>query len=101
MANKKTHRGRRRTKNPTNSAMTEKYIGFEILNADCKKIGTVLAVVNYGAGDIIIGAAIADSSADSESEKPAKEFMVPMIPAAILNINEDKKSITINEEFAS
>ncbi|MDR2933946.1 MAG: hypothetical protein LBU68_01540 [Rickettsiales bacterium] len=98
MTNKKPN-GRKRVKNPLNSVMAEKYIGFEIIGSDCKKIGLVVSVVNYGASDIIIANSLDIISLDSK--KQSKEFMIPMTPNAILNINEQQKTITINEEFAA
>lgn len=66
-------------------------IGLAALTDEGEAVGTVVAVENFGAGDVI------------EIEKPAAEdgkrmrFMVPMTPAAVLNW--DGQTVTVATAF--
>ena len=52
-------------------------IGLPVVDTDGAEVGTVVAVENFGAGDIL------------EIEKPDRRtFMVPLIPAAVPEIGE-------------
>ena len=52
-------------------------IGLAVVDTEGESVGTVIAVENFGAGDIL------------EIEKPDRRtFMVPLIPAAVLEVGE-------------
>ncbi|WP_181559178.1 MULTISPECIES: ribosome maturation factor RimM [Sphingobium] len=54
-------------------------IGLSCVAESAEAVGTVVAVENFGAGDVI------------EIEKPGgKRFMVPMLPEAVLDWNEER-----------
>ena len=55
-------------------------------------IGTVLAIENFGATDII------EIALDPVPEKGPKTFMVPMIPAAVIGWDENR--LVISADFA-
>lgn len=52
-------------------------VGLPVVDTAGASVGTVVAIENFGAGDIL------------EIEKPdRKTFMVPLIPAAVLEVGE-------------
>jgi 16S rRNA processing protein RimM len=59
-------------------------LGLPVVTDTGEGIGTVLAIENFGATDII------EITRDPVPEKGPKTFMVPMIPAAVLEWNEDR-----------
>jgi 16S rRNA processing protein RimM len=67
-------------------------LGLPVVTDVGDSIGTVLAIENFGATDII------EIILDPAPEKGPKTFMVPMIPAAVLGW--DDKQLVINADFA-
>ena len=62
-------------------------LGLAVMTPNGEPLGTVVAIDNFGAGDVI------------EIERPTgKRFMAPMIPAAILEWNVDR--LIVNPAFA-
>lgn len=62
-------------------------VGLSALDADGEALGTVIAVHNFGAGDVV------------EIERPDESrFMVPMIPAAVPEWNDER--LLVSAEFA-
>ncbi|WP_066530089.1 ribosome maturation factor RimM [Erythrobacter sp. CCH5-A1] len=67
-------------------------LGLPVVTDTGDAIGTVLAIENFGATDII------EITLDPVPEKGPKTFMVPMIPAAV--IEWDDKRLVIAADFA-
>jgi 16S rRNA processing protein RimM len=67
-------------------------IGLAVVTDTGKPIGTVVAVENFGATDII------EIVREPVPKKGPKTFMVPMIPAAVLEWDEQR--LVIAETFA-
>jgi 16S rRNA processing protein RimM len=67
-------------------------LGLPVVTDTGDAIGTVLAIENFGATDII------EIVRDPVPEKGPKTFMVPMIPAAVLEW--DDKRLVISADFA-
>jgi len=67
-------------------------LGLPVVTDEGEAVGTVLAIENFGATDII------EISLDPVPEKGPKTFMVPMIPAAV--IGWDDKQLVISADFA-
>jgi 16S rRNA processing protein RimM len=67
-------------------------LGLTVVTDAGDVIGTVLAIENFGATDII------EIALDPVPEKGPKTFMVPMIPAAV--IAWDEKQLVISADFA-
>lgn len=67
-------------------------LGLPVVTDAGDVIGTVLAIENFGATDII------EIALDPVPEKGPKTFMVPMIPAAV--IAWDDKKLVISADFA-
>ncbi len=67
-------------------------LGLPVVTDAGEAIGTVLAIENFGATDII------EITRDPAPEKGPKTFMVPMIPAAVLGW--DDKQLVISADFA-
>ena len=59
-------------------------LGLPVVTDAGESVGTVAAIENFGATDII------EITRDPVPEKGPKTFMVPMIPAAVLEWNEDR-----------
>lgn len=67
-------------------------LGLPVVTNTGDAIGTVAAIENFGATDII------EIAHDPAPEKGPKTFMVPMIPAAV--IGWDDKRLVISADFA-
>jgi 16S rRNA processing protein RimM len=67
-------------------------LGLPVVTDAGDTIGTVLAIENFGATDII------EITYDPAPEKGPKTFMVPLIPAAVLGW--DDKQLVISADFA-
>jgi 16S rRNA processing protein RimM len=67
-------------------------LGLPVATDAGEAIGTVLAIENFGATDII------EIALDPVPEKGPKTFMVPMIPAAVIAWDEQK--LVISADFA-
>jgi 16S rRNA processing protein RimM len=67
-------------------------LGLPVVTDAGDAIGTVMAIENFGATDII------EITRDPAPEKGPKTFMVPMIPAAV--IGWDDKQLVIGADFA-
>jgi 16S rRNA processing protein RimM len=67
-------------------------LGLPVMTDTGEAIGTVLAIENFGATDII------EITRDPAPEKGPKTFMVPMTPAAV--IGWDDKQLVISADFA-
>ena len=67
-------------------------LGLPVVTDAGGVVGTVLAIENFGATDII------EITRDPAPEKGPKTFMVPMIPAAV--IGWDDKQLVISADFA-
>jgi len=67
-------------------------LGLPVVTDAGDAIGTVAAIENFGATDII------EIARDPAPEKGPKTFMVPMIPAAV--IAWDDKRLVIGADFA-
>lgn len=67
-------------------------LGLPVVTDVGDRIGTVLAIENFGATDII------EITRDPAPEKGPKTFMIPMIPAAV--IGWDDKQLVIGAGFA-
>lgn len=67
-------------------------LGLPVVTDVGDPVGTVLAIENFGATDII------EITRDPVPEKGPKTFMVPMIPAAV--IGWDDKQLVISADFA-
>ena len=67
-------------------------IGLPVVTDAGDAVGTVLAIENFGATDIV------EIALDPVPEKGPKTFMVPMIPAAV--IEWDDKRLVISADFA-
>jgi 16S rRNA processing protein RimM len=67
-------------------------LGLPVLTDSGETLGTVLAIENFGATDII------EITRDPAPDKGPKTFMVPMIPAAVLRW--DDKQLVISADFA-
>ena len=67
-------------------------LGLPVVTDAGDAIGTVLAIENFGATDII------EIALDPVPEKGPKTFMVPIIPAAV--IAWDDKKLVISADFA-
>lgn len=67
-------------------------LGLPVVTDAGDAIGTVLAIENFGATDII------EIALNPVPEKGPKTFMVPMIPAAV--IAWDDKKLVISADFA-
>lgn len=67
-------------------------LGLPVVTDVGDTIGTVLAIENFGATDII------EITYDPAPEKGPKTFMVPLIPAAVLGW--DDKQLVISADFA-
>ena len=67
-------------------------LGLPVVTDAGDAIGTVIAIENFGATDII------EITLDPAPEKGPKTFMVPMIPAAVLGW--DDKQLVISADFA-
>lgn len=67
-------------------------LGLPVVTDAGETVGTVLAIENFGATDII------EITRDPAPEKGPKTFMVPMIPAAVLAW--DDKRLVISADFA-
>ncbi len=59
-------------------------LGLPVVTDAGESVGIVLAIENFGATDII------EITCDPAPEKGPKTFMVPMIPAAVIEWNEDR-----------
>jgi 16S rRNA processing protein RimM len=67
-------------------------LGLTVITDAGDAVGTVLAIENFGATDII------EIALDPVPEKGPKTFMVPMIPAAVIAWDEQK--LVISADFA-
>lgn len=67
-------------------------IGLPVITDTGESVGTVLAVENFGATDII------EIARDPVPAKGPRTFMVPMIPAAVLEW--DERRLVISAAFA-
>jgi 16S rRNA processing protein RimM len=67
-------------------------LGLPVVTDAGDTVGTVAAIENFGATDII------EITIDPVPEKGPKTFMVPMIPAAV--IGWDDKRLVISADFA-
>lgn len=67
-------------------------LGLPVVTDTGDAIGTVLAIENFGATDII------EITLDPVPEKGPKTFMVPMIPAAVIEWDDNR--LVINADFA-
>ena len=67
-------------------------LGLPVVTDAGETVGTVLAIENFGATDLI------EITRDPAPEKGPKTFMVPMIPAAVTGW--DDKRLVINADFA-
>lgn len=67
-------------------------LGLPVVTDTGNSVGTVLAIENFGATDII------EITREPAPEKGPKTFMVPMIPVAV--IGWDDKKLVIGEDFA-
>ena len=67
-------------------------LGLAVVTDAGQTVGSVLAIANFGATDII------EITRDPPPEKGTKTFMVPMIPTAVLEWNEDR--LVIRAAFA-
>jgi 16S rRNA processing protein RimM len=67
-------------------------LGLPVVTDLGEAVGTVLAIENFGATDII------EITRDPAPDKGPKTFMVPMIPAAV--IGWDDKQLVISADFA-
>ncbi|MFM7348465.1 MAG: ribosome maturation factor RimM [Erythrobacter sp.] len=67
-------------------------IGLAVVTDTGEPIGTVTAIANFGATDLV------EIARDPVPAKGPKTFMVPMIPAAVLGWNE--RRLTIAAAFA-
>ena len=67
-------------------------LGLPVVTDAGETVGSVLAIENFGATDII------EITRDPAPEKGPKTFMVPMIPAAV--IGWDDKQLVISADFA-
>lgn len=67
-------------------------LGLPVLTDAGETVGTVLAIENFGATDII------EITRDPAPEKGTKTFMVPMIPIAV--IGWDEQRLVIGSAFA-
>ena len=67
-------------------------LGLPVVTDAGETVGSVLAIENFGATDII------EITRDPAPEKGPKTFMVPMIPAAVLGW--DDKQLVISADFA-
>lgn len=67
-------------------------LGLPVVTDAGDTVGTVLAIENFGATDIV------EIARDPVPEKGTKTFMVPMIPAAVLGW--DNKQLVIAAGFA-
>jgi 16S rRNA processing protein RimM len=67
-------------------------LGLPVVTDAGEALGTVLAIENFGATDII------EITLEPAPEKGPKTFMVPMIPAAV--IGWDDKQLVISADFA-
>jgi 16S rRNA processing protein RimM len=67
-------------------------LGLPVVTDTGDSVGTVLAIENFGATDII------EITRDPAPEKGPKTFMVPMIPAAVLGW--DDRQLVISADFA-
>lgn len=65
-------------------------LGLPVVTDTGESVGTVLAVENFGATDII------EIALDPVPEKGAKTFMVPMIPAAVIEWDDNRLVISAN-----
>lgn len=67
-------------------------LGLPVVTDTGEAVGTVLAIENFGATDIV------EIARTPAPEKGPKTFMVPMIPAAVLGW--DDKQLVISADFA-
>ncbi|QDH34646.1 ribosome maturation factor RimM [Porphyrobacter sp. YT40] len=67
-------------------------LGLPVVTDAGDAVGTVLAIENFGATDII------EITLDPVPEKGPKTFMVPMIPAAVIGWGD--KQLVISADFA-
>ncbi len=67
-------------------------LGLPVVTDAGESVGTVLAIENFGATDIV------EITRDPAPEKGPKTFMVPMIPTAV--IGWDDKRLVISADFA-
>lgn len=67
-------------------------LGLPVVTDTGDAVGTVLAIENFGATDIV------EIALDPAPAKGPKTFMVPMIPAAV--IEWDDKRLVISADFA-
>jgi 16S rRNA processing protein RimM len=67
-------------------------LGLPVVTDAGDTVGTVLAIENFGATDIV------EITLDPVPEKGPKTFMVPIIPAAV--IGWDDKRLVISADFA-
>lgn len=65
-------------------------LGLPVVTDTGASVGTVLAVENFGATDII------EIALDPVPEKGPKTFMVPMIPAAVIEWDDNRLVISAN-----
>jgi 16S rRNA processing protein RimM len=67
-------------------------LGLPVVTDAGDAVGTILAIENFGATDII------EITRDPQPEKGPKTFMVPMIPAAVIEWDEHR--LVIGAAFA-
>lgn len=67
-------------------------LGLPVVTDAGETVGTVLAIENFGATDII------EITREPAPEKGTKTFMVPMIPTAVIGWDEDR--LVIGAAFA-
>ena len=67
-------------------------LGLPVVTDTGEPVGTVLAIENFGATDIV------EITRDPPPEKGTKTFMVPLIPAAVLEWDEHR--LVIGAAFA-
>lgn len=59
-------------------------LGLAVLSEAGDPLGTIVAIDNYGAGDVL------EIERPSLDDKPGKRFMVPMRPEAVPDWNEER-----------
>ena len=68
-------------------------IGLDVVSTDGEAIGRVVAIDNFGAGDVI------EIERPPVDDKPGKRFMIPMRPEAVPEWNADR--LVVEASFAA
>ena len=68
-------------------------IGLDVVSTDGEAIGRVVAIDNFGAGDVV------EIERPSVDDKPGKRFMIPMCPEAVPEWDADR--LIVEASFAA